>query len=140
VGNPYAERSPVVVENEQTQTTEVLDATTGARLVIAATNTTVAIDQHGARHFAQQQIKVRGADGRLIKDGEEVYPCTCGCGMDHISQHKICFCEFCQDPFAKGHARTWDDGITRAAVCPRCYEPGRRMRAVKRTLRWLVNI
>lgn len=140
MANPYLDASASVVENEQVQTTEILDARTGARLVTGATNTTITIDPTGARHFVQQQIKVRGADGRLINPTEQVYACNCGCGTDLLSEHTIRFCEFCQTPLAMGHARGWDDGITKAAVCPRCFEPGRRVRAIKRTLRWLAKI
>lgn len=129
-----------VVENEQVQTTEILDAVTGARLVIGATNTSVTIDASGGRHFAQQQIRVRGTDGRLLNPTEQVYRCTCGCGTDLLSHHSIRFCEFCQAPIVTTHARTWDDGQKNAVVCPPCWNPGHTKRAIKRFLTWLLKI
>ena len=139
MGNPYLDRLPSVVENEQVQTTEILDAATGARLVIGATNTTITLDPTGARHFAQHQISVRGTDGRVLNPTDPVYRCSCGCDTDYLSQHTVRFCEFCQSPLAMGHARTWDDGTTKAAVCTPCYAPGRRKRAIKRFLTWLLH-
>ncbi len=139
MSNPYLEPT-TLVQNEQVQTTEILDARTGANVVIAATNTSIAVDPMGGRHFAQREIKVRGNDGRLLQATDQVYRCTCGCETDLLSAHTIRFCEFCQGPLAMGHARAWDDGITKATVCTRCYEPGRRARAIKRFLRWLLKL
>lgn len=140
MSNPYLDTSPTVVQNEQVQTTEILDATTGASIVIGATNTTIAIDPMGGRHFAQRTIRIRSTDGRLITPTDQVYRCSCGCGTDLLSHHTVRFCEFCQSTLAMTHTRTWDDGATRAAVCPACWEPGRRKRAIKRFFRWLVTL
>lgn len=137
--NPYLDTMPAAVENEQTQTVEVLDASNGTQSVISATTTTVLVDQHGARHFAQRQIRVRGNDGRIINPAEPVYRCAC-CNLDLLSQHTVKFCEFCQTTLHVAHTRTWDDGQARALVCPSCYERDRRARAIRRFLRWLGKI
>ncbi|MGK2855969.1 MAG: hypothetical protein ACSLFQ_02055 [Thermoanaerobaculia bacterium] len=140
MANPYLEPPASVVENEQVQTTEILDASTGARLVTGLNTTTVTVDANGARHRVERQVSVRADDGRPIDTKKPTYKCKCGCEQELVPPSAVQFCEFCQYTLAMGHARGWDDGITKAAVCPRCYEPGRRMRAVKRTLRWLVKI
>jgi len=138
--NPYLDSPIPLVENDQTQTTEILDARTGARLITGLTNTTAVVDAQGGRHFAQRQIRVRGDDGRLINPADQLYACSCGCGLDLLTTHTVRFCAFCQAPLHLTHLRTWDDGTTKAGVCPACWEPGHTNRAIKRFLVWLLNI
>lgn len=141
--NPYLapEFQPVVVQHRQTQRTDIVDAESGSRLTVGASTTTISVDPRtGAREVEERAVRIR-AEGRLIDPREAIYACGCGCNSKPLlTSHVVRFCTFCQVPLALGHARMWDDGTARAESCPRCWEPGHTKRAIKRLLKWLLNI
>lgn len=140
--NPYdAPGEGRVVESASSTTQEILDATTGEQGPISGASTIVQADLgSGARVFIERHVRVRSLDGRLLDPAEQVYRCLCGCKAHPISRHAVRFCEFCQNPILHQHAKTWDDGLSAAIVCPPCWHPGRYQRALLRFLRWLTRL
>jgi hypothetical protein len=142
VSNPYlAPEAPVVVQNRQSTITDVIDVETGQRLTLGGNTITISVDPFtGGREIEERTIQVR-SDGRILNPNEPVYACGCGCNSKPLlTSHTVRFCAFCQVPLALGHARTWDDSITKAEACPRCWEPGHTKRAIKRFITWLRRI
>ena len=141
--NPYLapDLPPVVVQNRQSTVTDVIDAETGERITVGGNTITISVDPlTGGREVEERTVRVR-AEGRIVDPKEAIYACGCGCNSKPLlTSHVVRFCNFCQIPLALGHARTWDDGTTKAEACPRCWEPGHTKRAIKRLLTWLLNI
>ena len=129
------------VESASSTTVDVLDATTREQVSIGGKSAVITLDLvTGTRVFTERDVRVRSNDGRLIDVQEQVYRCLCGCNTPLLTRHSVLFCAFCQSPIALTHAKSWDDGITRERVCPACWEPGHRRRAVARVLRWLQQV
>jgi hypothetical protein len=142
VSNPYlAPELPVVVQNRQSVITEVIDAETGQRITLGGNTITISVDPiTGGREVEERTIRLR-SDGRILNPEEPVYACGCGCtSKPLLTSHTARFCTFCQVPLALGHTRAWDDGTTNVETCPRCWEPGHRVRALERFLTWLLHI
>jgi hypothetical protein len=127
----------VILANTQEERTVLTDARTGDTLAIAGDTTAIGVDAAGGRHVRTSHVRVRSDDLRIIERTEQLYACTCGCGLTLLTRHAVLFCGFCQRPVALTHAKTWDDGSTTRPVCPTCFAPGRRQRAFRRFLVWL---
>ncbi len=142
MSNPYlASEAPVVVQNRQSTITDVVDAETGQRLTLGGNTITISVDPFtGGREVEERTVRIR-AEGRIIDPREAIYACACGCNSKPLlTSHSVRFCNFCQVPLALGHGRSWDDGTTKAEACPRCWEPDHTKRAIKRIIKWLLNI
>ena len=142
MSNPYlAPESSVVVENRQATVTDVVDAETGQRVTLGGSTITITVDPlTGGRAVEERTIRVR-SEGRILNTNEPIYACGCGCNTKLLlTNHTVRFCNFCQVPLALTHARAWDDGTTRTATCPSCWESGHRLRAIKRFITWLRRI
>lgn len=124
----------------ETTTVEVVDPITGERIIIGGTTTNVVIGPCGERAIVERELLARTNDQRIITARTEVFACGCGCNaLPLLVRDSITFCEACRIPIAIAHAKTCDDGSTTAVVCPSCWQPGHRIRAIKRLLRWVLQ-
>jgi hypothetical protein len=127
----------IILANTQEERTVVVDGRTGDTLPIDGDTTAIGVDAAGGRHVRTSHVRVRSDDLRIIDPTEQLYACSCECGLTLLTRHAVLFCTFCQRPVALTHAKTCDDGTSRHLVCPACFIPGRWQRAIGRALVWL---
>lgn len=134
--NPYLQ--PPSLENEEHQHVVILDSQ--GPIPISQMTTRVIVDPAGGRHVIVQQGMTRNSEGGIATPGEQLYECINGCKRQLLTAASMVRCNACFMPVCRACIRIADDGILAVQVCPKCYEQGRVLRAIKRNLRWLTNL
>lgn len=111
---------PNILANSQHATSVIVDARTGEVIATSGQSMEVMVDAAGGRHVETVERVVRGHDLRIIKAGEPIYGCGCGCRLTLLARESVLFCTNCQIPIARQHMRS----LNGVPVCPSCYGTG----------------